>query len=388
MPSRKATSESAISIKPGDGLVNALALFPDLDWLQREFDMLYFLDFCSGLDALAVHQNIVFIGPVRSYDADVNPVVSALIKHEHPRQIMMSREKIIGSWDTVDALMSSPTTRELTTSVPRGWNIDEAGLIGALVGAVSDLIMDVALERELQVPLVLSAHQSPPYLNLKEVQQERRAFQELMGTLAEKYKSLAQIWAAARRKVDPDDELQLPPVAFEVLTKANKLEDLPTIALEIRDKYRKVRTRFAELDECLSAKDVSPQKKLVQAKRIERSFADLQKTTRADVLTTFISLPFRLAEFLDFKEIGNSGGPGVDWQKVAESLGDYLTSGIRRLYVRPLYATRKRYLTTPSQRMHEAVRCLFGHELNRDDFALARKYSEYVTRTRRSIWTI
>jgi hypothetical protein len=66
--------------KPGDSLVNVLACFPDLEQLKRDFQILYFLDFCAGLDALVLHERLFALGPVRSATGTDNPVVPELLK--------------------------------------------------------------------------------------------------------------------------------------------------------------------------------------------------------------------------------------------------------------------------------------------------------------------
>jgi hypothetical protein len=104
-----------------------------------------------------------------------------------------------------------------------------------------------------------------------------------------------------------------------------------------------------------------------------------------DALTFFMSLPFRLPEILQpegLPEASEQPLKAIDWQKFGESVADWLASGIRHMHVRPLYATRKRYLTAPSRTMYDAVRRHFGHELTREDLELARKYAALVRRIR------
>lgn len=373
-----------LEVKPGEALVNVLATFPELDWLRREFDMLYFLDLCAGLDALAVHETLVFTGPIKPLSSEINPIADALFRNNTLQRISVSSNDPMGLGEQ---LLATPDSREIRSQIPNTLRANELSLDSAFAAHAIDLSVSVAFEELLEIPLVLWAHASPLYLRQDKVRRERHAFRVLRETLAERYRSLSRVWETARRKADPDDIVQLPPLAFEALTSAEKLSDLPTVALEIREKYRKVRKRFAELDEYLASKDVSPQKKLAEAYKIEKSFDDLHKTNRADALATFISLPFRFLEFLNFGEIGDAAenpGKAIDWPKFAGKLAEWLATGIRRMHVRPLYATRKRYLTTPSKAMYDAVRRHFGHELCRDDLERAQKYSALLTRIRRS----
>jgi hypothetical protein len=284
-----------------------------------------------------------------------------------------------------DQILAGAGSSGLRSPLPKWFPADEIDLYTRVSVHGIDLSVQVGFEELLDIPVVLWAHASPVYLWLPKVKLEQQALQVLRGILAEKYAELSEKWGAARLKADPGDIVQLPPIAFEVLSKAGKLEELPVVALDIRDKYSSVRKRFADLDDYLASKDVSPQKKLMEKEKLQKSFADLCKTTKADAVTAFTSLLCRLPEILDpagVPEASQQPWKAIDWQKVAERVADSLASGMRRMHVRPLYATRKRYLATPSRAMVDAMRRHFGHELTRQDLELARRYAALVKRIR------
>lgn len=62
--------------KPGTAVIAAEDCFPNIEDLQRDFNLLDFLDFCAGIDAAILYENLVCGG---ASDSNANPVYSALL---------------------------------------------------------------------------------------------------------------------------------------------------------------------------------------------------------------------------------------------------------------------------------------------------------------------
>ena len=84
------------------------------------------------------------------------------------------------------------------------------------------------------------------YLNLEDVKNEHSAIKDLTSRWADKYSDLRDSLFELRKMVDGEDTIRIPPIALEALNAAKNLECIGEELLEIRDKYRKVRIRFAE----------------------------------------------------------------------------------------------------------------------------------------------
>jgi len=170
--------EPLIRAKPGEVLVDILATFPDLEWLRRQFDMLYFLDFCCGLDALVIHEQLLSTGPIKPISSEINPLVEALIKNEVIQRIQISSNDPM---KLSDQILAGAGSSALRSPLPKWFPADEIELYTRVSVHGIDLSVQAGFEELLDIPVVLWAHASAVYLWLPKVKLEQQALQVLRG---------------------------------------------------------------------------------------------------------------------------------------------------------------------------------------------------------------
>lgn len=366
-----------IPAKPGDALVNALACFPDLEWLQRDFDILYFLDFCAGIESLVLHNKLFSIGPVQSLtESSINPVTETLLKEGVLEVINIVTSDRLGYANHV---LSRNRARQMMSFSPNWIPEEDAEIYTSIMANIATLAGDLGLEEIFEVPLVLSAHALPLYLSLPAVQDEQKAFRRLRWELAKKYTEYKQTLFDLRQAAD-DDIIRIPPIALEVFTKADNFDDVSNKVMELRDKYKKLRQRFGELDEILRSNSQSPKKKLEEKAKLTKAINKLFTTSELDEITVTTSFATGLNDSVKIPRLIKDGADpsDIDWNKLVAFLIKKAESTYWKFRLSPLHSTKKYYLSLSKKVTYDSIRHLFGHQLTKKDIATAEKYSHVI----------
>jgi hypothetical protein len=221
-------------------------------------------------------------------------------------------------------------------------------------------------------------------LNLPNVKQKQRAAYLIEGELAKKYNDLKQALFDLRQSLSNDEVLRIPPIALQALSAADDLESVAEIALDLRHKYRRVRKLFSELEEVLQSPDETLKKKLKTKAKIVKSISRLFETDELDVISTATSCGSRLNDLAKTDGILKDGADlsDINWQRFIGWALDKAQSRYWKLRLRPLHATKRRYLSMSNADMAKVVDRHFGHQVTNADVKFAKKYVEEVERLR------
>jgi hypothetical protein len=359
---------------PGDALVNGSSSFPDLEALQADFDILYFLDFCFGLESAVMHNTLFTVGSLTS--SKKNSAEKILLEEKVLRLYQLSTP------DTAAAssdIVAHPRFKSLLAAMPSSFSVDKSEIYTALYATATTMGMDVVLEDELDIPLVLSAHETPVYLMLPDIRREQNASLILHKSLSERYEDFRQTLMAIRSELDGPDAIRIPPVALQILAKADKQEEIGSVLMEIRKRYASVRSQFAELDEILRSDDKSPKSKLKAKMKIARSVNSLFSSTELDKISVLTTFGKRLNDTTKIAGVSDGLDPGdINYTKIVGYLIEKAEASYWKFRLRPLHATKKAYMDITSREITAVIKKHFGHEVTQRDAAIVKNYFQEV----------
>lgn len=363
-----------IPAQPGDALINAQACFPDLQWLQKEFDVLYFLDFCAGLEAVILHNTLYTIGSLPSHRN--NPIIAPLLKTKILQFYELATPKPL---ETAQEVLGHQRSRNIMSLLYNA-NVESKFFTRIAANALS-MIMDFVLEDKLEVPLVHSTQSLPIYLLLPDVQAEQKALNSFYGALAQKYSDYKDVLFALKAKADRKDVIRIPPIALEALSRSKDFEELGDVIMELRDKYHKVREQFAELDHIMRSDDQPMKKKLKAQAKLEKSISKLFTTDELDGMTVFTSFARGLNESVELSDvIKDPEITDISWSKLIGHLLDKGEALFWKFRLSPLHSTKKRYFNLSNKQISCVVKRHFGHELTEVDVSLSQEYWQEIER--------
>jgi len=158
--------------------------------------------------------------------------------------------------------------------------------------------------------------------------------------------------------------LNLPPVAVQILTDANDLDDLLKVAVQLRNDYRKLREWLGEFQSALDAKDV---KEVLSRKKLLQSVAKHVDTLA--VPSSFGDATIQI---------------GVDWPLATPEVGPTLKVGLTFKVGNGVNAIRNRYgvraqihkliLEQPGQHSLKRLLKMLGEENTTLGLALEREF--------------
>lgn len=366
---------SSIRIAPGDVLVNIPAAYPDLEELEHDFDIMYFLDLCAGIEAAVLQNTLVCTGQLLGIGASrINPIVEALIESDTLTKWTVS---------TADRgakaieILSHRNARDVMAMMPRSVPAVDSDVHVSLLATGIDFAGDLGFEAETGLPLVLTAHTLPLYAKLPQVRAERQAAARVRGELAARYADFRDVLHAMRDQAYGEESIRIPPIALEVLEMANSHDELGSAMLEVRHKYASVRAHFTELDELMRSRSQSPRKLLAEQAKRRKAISKLFNSDEVDGLTVLTSFATELNDTVDLDELAD-GASGIDWNKVVASVVRHAEDIYWKFKLRPLHSTKQRYLDLSSKRIQDIVRHHFRHQLTARDLHAANAYAAVV----------
>lgn len=360
----------------GDALINIGACYPDLQKLKERFDILTFLDFCCGLDAAVLHNRLFDTNYLYDTNLFSDQLVNSGILKSKPRTFSKEiSEKTLK--------MIHPQTerrKSLLKFVPKIIYEDEKDIGFDIVRTVQREYLTLKQEDVYEIPLVLSARFTPIYLQYSSVSKEALAVKKLNNELSAIYSDFSDSLAALRNTVGSEEIIRMPPIALEILDRADNSEEIGDVLLDIRKQYSKLRNEYAELDAVLKSGDIPLKKKLKAKALIQNSVNRLFSTKEADLITTSLSLA---TSANDMTKIGGFSN-GIDPEDINYTkLVGYLIERARSIYwkfrLRPLHSTKRRYLQLSDNRFRRIIEKHFGHSLNSEDTKTICHYLDMVS---------
>jgi hypothetical protein len=336
--------------------------FPNVEALKREFDILKFLDLCSGLEAAVLHSKLFTYW---LYVPDhVNPAVDALLD-AGVIELFGQEIRPIG--------FRTPAN---PTPVPPPYGRQQ--LLDRLMCYSASSYMDEWDERKfLNLPTTIPATIVPAYLY--EVRIEKAAEQQMELELLKTYNDFKEGLDKIRRSVDRPDAIRFPPVAIEVLSMCNTLDQLGSSIMDVRKRYTNVRTRFRELSEVMASADIPMKKKLCERNRMLNSINSLFSSSERASMTLMTSFAKDMNDITKIDGLSD----GLEWSDMKwGGLVKYAVKNAESFYwkfqLRPLHGTKEAYFNLSLGEIYKIIERLFGHQLTPGDEATVKMYRSYV----------
>jgi hypothetical protein len=288
--------------------------------------------------------------------------------------------RIHGGLKEVSAVMARPRAAELMARVSQASYLDGFDFQNGIIakGAATSLPLDLAIEEDTQETLVLPFRQVPIYLSIPAVERERSALYNAKLSLAERYADLGATMLAFRKEeaIYDLDRLELPPLALETLSRATTFDELGSIVLDQRNRYKTLRDRFRDVREIYMSPDCTLRERYVAKKKLDDDMRRVSAGSR--------SVPTLLSFTDDLEKVGEAVAPAViahDPTRLAKLLGP-VTGWIDELAfkwrMRPLIGLVEWHANSSLRTIANATRVLFNHELDGTDVASVRNYAAAV----------
>lgn len=354
-------------------LINGSDCFPDLQRLKEDFDIVYLLDLCAGIEAAVVHEELVLTAVGEGNKAILEPLVQEGILS---RTALRSADPIASA----GMLMERPRAAELMRrmeSVGRIDGEDEDLAITATVAALS-LPTDLYIEEEMGGSLVLPFRHAALYLTLPSLEGTRNALHQAKLSLAERYGPLKDALLSFRlaEAVDEADSVPIPPIALKLLSRAHTFDELGEMVLDERRRFASMRRRFADIREIYASPSGTLRDRYLKKARMTIDMEKASKDARR--------VPSSIEFVGDVEKIGealapflHSGDP-TKFAKLAGPIARWNEEGLYRMRMRPLIGLVDLYLDTTAEDLRKSARVLFDHELKDRDIKRARDYGTAV----------
>jgi hypothetical protein len=248
------------------------------------------------------------------------------------------------------------------------------------------LPLDLAIEEDTGMTLVMPFRQLPIYLSIPSVTRERNAVYDAKLTLAERYQELSASMLGARSgdAVHDLDQLALPPIALQTLSRASTFDELGEVTLEQRSRYEPIRKRFREVREIFASEHYGWRERYAKKAKLDADMKRLSGTVRyVPTLTEFVGDAEKIAEALAPMMITHDFSKGG---KLIPPFAKWFDDRLFKFRVRPLVGLVEFYTDASVREIATASRVLFRHELTSADVERARSYvasvGKYVPKRR------
>ena len=359
----------------GDALINANASFPNLAELESDFDMLFFLDFCTGLDAAVVQNRLHTVGV---FPGSTNMVALALL-----------REGVIKRWDwvsndpiaTAHETTNHPRAKALLDVLPSSVQSKDLNTFKRVAAAVVTNVPEIVIELEEDLPLIPVTHLLPAYLRLPDVSLGERILRSARKSLTDIHGQLGADLLAKRARLDGPAYIPLPPIALEVLDKADNLEQVGEVLLDSRRRYDKVREYFRELDETLTSDTAPLSEKCKAEAKLTEAIRRLLAAGRLEEVNALGSLAKSVLDIVEFEyKIGEHGEPVLAFPlgRILEKVAAVPQWAYLQYRLRPMYSTVTRYLDTNAAQIKRIIHKHFHYKIGTSELELGRSYAAQV----------
>lgn len=358
----------------GTALINGDDCFPDLEALRKEFDIVYFLDLCAGIEAAILydHLNLTKLG--RGAEPILEPLAQAGVL-----SLYKLRANPAEMMSTVDGVMKRPRAAELMERLRAANYLEGHDVQLAITAQVAAMTLptDFMMEDVTGQTLTLPFRHVPIYLSLPTVIKERNALYSAKLSLAGSYADLRNTLLGFRSEhaIHDLDRLPLPPLAIEAMKDARTFDELGATIMDKRDEYKTLRDRFRDVREVLGSKDLPLKERFIEKAKLDADLVRLSKTIQ--------NVPTVLSLVGDIEKVAEAAVPmvGHDFTKAGKLIGSvskWIDDATFRWRMRPLVGLVEVYDNAGMRQIADVSQSLFRHTLTDADAARARNYVRAV----------
>ena len=363
-----------INKKPGAAAIDLTTGFFEQEMQFDEFEILYFFDFCSTLDACVLHENIYTIDKPSNEERYLDNSLSSLLYKE-------GAISVIGLGDDLnDYINNHPVSLSLLKASPSNFDLSELDLWTDGLGNIIRACNFAVLEQDANITYIPNFHVTPAYLYADVIKREQAFANEIYSKLNERYKDFQNDLFGLRKLLDGNNFIQVPPISFEILKKADSFKDIPEVMMETRKRYSPLRKRFIELEELLISNDVSLKKKLKEKQKLFKAINYFTEQLKSESTFIMTSIATEVNDKIDAGKLIEGAGAikGIEWTKLI----DFVIKNAEKLFLkfklRPLYATKKQYMNANPKEISQSVEKHFGRALNSNDFSMLDIYPMFI----------
>jgi hypothetical protein len=364
------------TLRPGDVLVSLGDILPDLEHLQRHFDIIDFLDVCAMIETVVIHEKLICVGP--NADRGARDLLAPLINNDI---LLPYRFESPSPMVGMQSIMGHERAKEVLDFLPTYISAEDNDLFPLIAGWAIGILMDFVLEQKLEIPLALSAHGLPLYTALNFNKEDQKFIRGLRGSLATSYGDMKTHVMSKIKSLEQEPVLVLPPLALEVLGATERLDALMKILLDKRLEYEKLRSRITEIDTTLRSRDKSYASRLREESKLVRSLRELIPRDKSEEMTYFTEIDSKFVEAVKTEaRIDGFSMSAADLPKILSVLLKLAENIFWKSRLGPLHATRRRYLEYAGTEVNRVTQRLFGHELTPKDLQRAQRYEITIQR--------
>lgn len=351
-----------------DAIVDYAGMLKTVGDLQDRFSLMNLLDYCVIVEGLVLHNRLVMVG------------ASEHARSEESRLGGKIREKL-RPWLDEGVLVfdTEPTplqdVRAMTNDLVTIGNRTRGGQSRDIM--LEDAWFEtgrlVASEKARRRPALPLLRQAPYYERSAHVPQDH-AVCDLIGKYRTLKDAIESIRDNTRLALQPYMAVPIPPLALSALQRCRHPDDILVVALELRQKYRKLRDALSELRELLLDPAVSPNKKHDHIESWQRTWRSLEDYTRSAAL---LQLANSSNEMLDANKMFDGlDVEDIKWSIIVKKLLEKAERGWHSWRVRMLHRTAKQYLKTSDQAINAIIETVFKHRVNQEDVQKVRGFCD------------
>jgi len=376
-----------IDINVPEHIGNVLFQHTDLieaEMNKEEFDPLYFLDLCSSIECVVLNEKLHSLGFFQNNTKS--------IANEHPLTKDLISEGILTVHDVdgdslTDQILDNDKegilSKAATSTNFISYDTEKMDLKVIEDCVPSAIYADWYMYIENNKKLSYSPNCSviPMYLATDRNIEEKAFNRALQNGLAGLYPDYRDTLLNLRAEVEDDDFVRIPPIAFEVLNRISRLEDLPNEMLEARDRYKDLRKQFYDLDETLRSDDLSLIDKLKAKNKILIGINHFNSSLSAESGLAATSLANGINDTVKLdKQDDGFQFEDIHWTKLLGKTISKAESTYWEMKLKPLFSTKKSYLDASKSDMRKIIKKLFEHELSNKDIEQLKHYNMYTNK--------
>lgn len=359
----------------GTALINGEDCFPDLEGLKEDFDIIYFLDLCAGIEAAILYDGLDLTKVGKGAGPILEPLADAGVLRLYT--LSADEQNMMGA---VESVFARPRSAELMERVGKAnyWDAADMDLAITAQMAAMTLPTDFMYEETLGKTLTLPFRHVPIYLSIPTVVKERNALYSAKLSLAETYADLSATMLSFRSEqaIHDLDRLPLPPLAMETLRDARTFDELGHIIMDKRKEYEALRRRFRDVRELYASPEFSLKQRYTEKVKLDADMQRMGKMVR--------NVPTILSLAGDVEKVAEAMAPmvvGHDMTKAGKLVGPvakWIDDRTFRWRMRPLVGLIEMYDDAGMRQIADVSQSLFGHTLTNSDASRARNYAKAV----------